>query len=47
MSLSLCTADERDGMVLLHSVWHEAAVVNGGQNYVLRTDVMDCLIGLR
>ena len=32
----------RKGMALvfLHSVWHEGAVVNSGQKYVLRTDVM-------
>ncbi|MCC2641473.1 MAG: uncharacterized protein K0S45_1886 [Nitrospira sp.] len=27
-------------LVFLHSVWHEGAVVQSGQKYVLRTDVM-------
>ena len=32
----------RKGMALafLHSIWHEGAVVQSGQKYVLRTDVM-------
>jgi 2-oxoglutarate-Fe(II)-dependent oxygenase superfamily protein len=32
----------REGMALafLHAIWHEGAVVHGGQKYVLRTDVM-------
>jgi len=27
-------------LVFLHSIWHEGAVVQSGQKYVLRTDVM-------
>jgi prolyl 4-hydroxylase len=28
------------GLVFLHSIWHEGAVVQSGEKYVLRTDVM-------
>ena len=36
----------KKGMALafLHSIWHEGAVVHGGQKYVLRTDVMYKLV---
>jgi len=27
-------------LVFLHSIWHEGAVVESGEKYVLRTDVM-------
>jgi hypothetical protein len=27
-------------LIFLHSIWHEGAVVQSGQKYVLRTDVM-------
>ena len=27
-------------LVFVHAIWHEGAVVNSGQKYVLRTDVM-------
>lgn len=27
-------------LVLLHSIWHEGAIVQSGEKYVLRTDVM-------
>ena len=32
----------KEGMALvfLHAMWHEGAVVQSGQKYVLRTDVM-------
>jgi prolyl 4-hydroxylase len=34
------TPKEGMALVFLHRVWHEGAVVEGGQKYVLRTDVM-------
>ena len=27
-------------LVFLHSIWHEGAVVQSGQKYVLRTDIL-------
>ena len=37
----LCV-EPKEGMalVLVHTVWHEGAVVQSGRKYVLRTDVM-------
>ena len=40
MSLSGCEADDRRGIGLPPSIWHEGAVVQSGEKYVLRTDVM-------
>ncbi|WP_447979251.1 2OG-Fe(II) oxygenase [Candidatus Nitrospira bockiana] len=39
---SYLSVQPRKGMALafLHSIWHEGAVVQSGQKYVLRTDVM-------
>jgi 2-oxoglutarate-Fe(II)-dependent oxygenase superfamily protein len=36
------SVEPKQGMALifLHSIWHEGAVVQSGQKYVLRTDVM-------
>ena len=31
---------EGTGLVFVHRIWHEGAVVESGQKYVLRTDVM-------
>jgi hypothetical protein len=39
---SYLSVQPKEGMALvfLHPIWHEGAVVHGGQKYVLRTDVM-------
>jgi hypothetical protein len=37
-----CSVKPKTGMALVfvHRLWHEGAVVQSGQKYVLRTDVM-------
>jgi hypothetical protein len=37
----LCVEPKKGmALVFVHTIWHEGAVVQGGQKYVLRTDVM-------
>ena len=39
---SYLSVEPKEGMALVfvHAIWHEGAVVESGQKYVLRTDVM-------